>query len=353
MREPRRAARRPGRPDFRAVRVAGSRAGLGVLVALAALAPWLGLHDPAAQPDSLVLGGRPPGARVVLVRLAEGGRIHADEAVLEPQGSVRFRRGGAWRAIEAERLAAPPLTVERRWLGTDDFGRDLASRLLHGARASLGVGLAAALLAMLGGAAVGLAAALGPPAVDSALMRLTDLALAVPRLFLALLLVGLWGPGWATTIVVVAGTTWMAAARMVRGEALSLRERPFVAAARAAGASPLRVAAAHLLPGVAGPLGVEGLLRVADAILLEAALSFLGLGVPPPAPSWGNLVAEGRGALLDAWWVSTFPGLAIALTVVLLHAATDGLGRRHRTGRSAASTSQRQPARSSASRAAA
>jgi peptide/nickel transport system permease protein len=154
----------------------------------------------------------------------------------------------------------------------------------------------------------------------------------VPRLFLALLLVAIYGPSMTTTVVVLGVTTWMPAARLVRGEILSVRERDFVKAARASGAAPLRLAWRHVLPLAVAPLLVEGALRVGETILLEASLSFLGLGVPAPVPSWGNLIADGRDALFDAWWVSTFPGIAIALTVIALNllgdSARDRLGAR-------------------------
>jgi peptide/nickel transport system permease protein len=147
--------------------------------------------------------------------------------------------------------------------------------------------------------------------------------LSIPRLFLALMLVALYGPSTRTTILVLGFTTWMAAARLVRGEILSLKERDFIQAARASGIGTLRLGLLHLLPAASLPLLVEGALRVGETILLEAALSFLGLGVPAPAPSWGNLVADGRSSILDAWWISTLPGIAIALTVIALNLLGD------------------------------
>jgi peptide/nickel transport system permease protein len=149
-------------------------------------------------------------------------------------------------------------------------------------------------------------------------MRGTDVVLSIPRLFLAIMLVAIYRPSLATTVLVLGFTTWMPAARLVRGQVLSVRERDFVRAARAAGVPPLRLALFHVLPVAMTPLLVEGPLRVGETILLEAALSFLGLGVPAPDPSWGNLVADGRNSLMDAWWISTFPGIAIAITVVAL-----------------------------------
>ncbi|MHB8080449.1 MAG: ABC transporter permease [Candidatus Krumholzibacteriia bacterium] len=221
-----------------------------------------------------------------------------------------------------DRLQPPSWTHP---LGTDPLGRDVLARLLHGARVSLLVGLVGVAVAVGCGTLVGLAAGLSPPAVDRSLMAVTDVALAFPRVFLILLLVSLTAPSLGLVVVVLGLTGWMGVARLVRAEALSLRERDFVAAARGLGLTGVQVAWRHVLPNVLPLVIVAAALRVGSTILLETFLGFLGLGAPEPAVSWGAMIEQGRAHLRDGWWLTAFPGLAITATVVGWNLLADGL----------------------------
>jgi peptide/nickel transport system permease protein len=247
---------------------------LAVLLALAA--PLVAGHAPAAQLDIVALQNRPPS------------------------------------------LDHP--------LGTDLFSRDVWSRLVYGARVSLAVGALALFVALVVGVAAGAVAGWYGGAVDAALMRLVDVGLAVPRMFLLLLVAGLWERiPLGVLALAIGATSWFATSRLVRAEVLSLRARDHVTAARALGAGGPRIIVRHLLPNAAASIIVTAALSAGGVLLLEAGLSFLGVGVPPPLPSWGNMIADAKDAVRVAPWSVVGPGLAIALVVMACNAVGDAL----------------------------
>jgi peptide/nickel transport system permease protein len=252
---------------------------VATLVLVAAAAPWLAPHDPVRQ-------------------------------------SLRAR------------LAAPTLEGadgRAHPLGTDHLGRDVLSRAIYGARVSLVVGFAAVLVGGMVGATLGITAGYRGGWVDTAIMTVADAQLAFPFILLAIGIIAVLGPSFPTLIVVIGLSGWPGYARVLRAQVLVLRSREFVDAIHALGGSVIRIVGRHIVPNVLSSLVVIGTLELARSIVLEATLSFLGLGIQPPTPSWGGMVQEGREYLDSAWWISTFPGLVLMLTSVAVSRTGDWL----------------------------
>jgi len=228
----------------------------------------------------------------------------------------------AIRDVMATRFQSPSWAHP---FGTDEFGRDLFSRTLFGARVSLSVGILAMLLATSIGSLYGAVAGYFGGMVDGVMMRIVDVWIAFPAFYLMLLLVGVFEASVPVLILILALTAWPATARFIRGEILSLRERDYVQAARAMGLPAYKIILRHLIPGALSPVLVTGALAVAGMIGAEAGLSFLGLGISPPTPSWGNMVAAGKDTLASAWWISFFPGALLTITLIAFSLVADGL----------------------------
>lgn len=298
---------------------------LALLALAATLLPFAAPRDPDAMPDTTALALLPPGAAAY--RVERRGETPIFARRIEDAGdALRIERGARTIVVPKAELAAPVSRVFFPF-GTDALGRDLLSRCLAGARVSLLVAIASVLLSAAVGVAIGVLAGGFGGTLDLLLMRLTDVFLSIPRLFLVLLLAALFARSLPLLVLSLGLTGWMPVARQVRAQTLALREREFAVAARALGASRSRVAFLHCLPNAFSPVLTEIGLRFGGALLAESSLSYLGIGVPPPRASWGTIIADGRDALASGWWISVVPGLFLVATVLAVNAATEGLRR--------------------------
>lgn len=226
-------------------------------------------------------------------------------------------------AINAWQVLAPPSW--QHWFGTDELGRDVLSRVLYGARISLKVGFVAVGIAVVIGTVVGLVSGYYSGVVDTVLMRMVDIMLCFPAFFLILAVITFLEPSIWYIMMVIGLTGWMGVARLVRAETLSIREMDYITAARCIGCSDRRIIFRHILPNAMSPVLVSATLGIAGAILTESALSFLGIGVQPPTPSWGNILTSGKDYIEFAWWLSLFPGLSILVTVLAYNLLGEGI----------------------------
>jgi peptide/nickel transport system permease protein len=227
-----------------------------------------------------------------------------------------------------DRLLPPAWAEDGDWqyvLGTDHLGRDLLSRIIYGSRVSLVVGFTAVIIGGALGTALGVIAGFFGGSSDEVIMALADMQLAFPTILLAIAIIAVLGPSFSNLVLVIGISGWVTYARVARGQVLSLREKEFVEAIRAQGGSRLRIIWRHILPNTLAPLIVVATLDLARTIILESTLSFLALGIQPPTPSWGGMLSDGREYLLSAWWIATFPGVALMLTALSFNRLGDWL----------------------------
>ena len=278
--------------------------------ALPVRTPWLRVH-----------GRRVPWLPIAgVLFIALLGVVAAAAPWLAPQDPIRQALRG--------RLSPPTLEGadgRSHLFGTDHLGRDVLSRAIYGSRVSLVIGFSAVVIGGLLGSALGILAGFAGPRVDGVIMTVADAQLAFPFILLAIGIIAVLGPSFPTLVVVIGLSGWVSYARILRSQVLVLRSREFVEAIHALGGSVARVVLRHVLPNVMSSIVVVATLELARSIVLEATLSFLGLGIQPPTPSWGGMIQEGRDYLDSAWWISTFPGIVLMLTSIVVSRTGDAL----------------------------
>lgn len=339
-----------------------------ILYSAAFLAPFIAPFNPYDQQDFLVTAYQPPLSRIDALVLMEPknlvipfqagnspeiqlansligdfqalrtrNELHALKFVNEyrvEKGKVLYRQGIRKREIPVTGLVHPETAAQAKpgfitsrtfILGTDQYGRDILSRVIYGSRISLSIGFLVVLISVTLGTVIGVTSGYFGGWTDALTMRIVDVLIAFPALFLILIIIATFGNSIYLIVTTLSFTGWMGVSRIVRSQVLSLKEQEFILAARSLGLSNTRIIFRHLVPNTLTPVIIAATLRIGSIILTEAGLSFLGLGVQPPVPSWGNIINEGRDSLLNYWWISTFPGIAILSTVVCFNLIGDGV----------------------------